>query len=222
MPKRSTDFNKISSFTIGRNICTDSVDTFRKKLEREYFADVTIRNVDDSEHRSNLVVEFQSNFSLVEFLFQIQKRNIGKISRQFNEDFQDLAFSGALKQFRAENNRLIDLEEINFFLSDCEITIKKIYPNSIEDQLGNIYKMLAQHYMYFTFKQSRQPSEIFIPVFEENLEENFKPELHVEESVSSKRDYFNFWGIYFSHNDDAVIYDLSTRSIISGDLYMLG
>ncbi len=222
MPKRSTDFRKISSFTIGRNICTNSADTFRKKLEREYFAEVYIRDVDHSDQESNLVVEFQSNFSLGEFLLQIQKRNIGQLSRKINDDFQDLAFFEALKQFRAQNNRVISLEEITFFLSDCQITIEKIYPNSIEDQLGNIYKMLAKHYMYYTLKQSRQPSEIFIPVYEENLEKNFKPSLHLEEGVSSKRDYFNFWGIYFSHNDDAVIYDLNTRSIISGDLYMLG
>jgi len=222
MPKRSTDFRKISSFTIGQSICLDSADTFRKKLEKEYFAEVNIRNVEESDQGSNLVVEFQSNFSLVEFLFQIQKRNIGKISRNFNDDFQDLALSEALNEFRAENNRMIDLEEINFFLSDCEITIKKIYQHSIENQLGNIYQMLAQHYMYFTFKQSKRTSEIFIPVFEDELEVNFRNDKDVDNAASSKRDYFNFWGIYFSHNDDAVIYDLNTRSIISGDLYMLG
>ncbi|MBT8235332.1 MAG: hypothetical protein KJO04_03990 [Bacteroidia bacterium] len=222
MPKRSTDLRKISSFQFGANICINSADAFRKKLEREYFAEVNIGDVNESGQTSNLVVEFQSNFSLVEFLHQIQEKNIGKINRTNKEDFHDLSVSEALDLFRAQNAQVIDLEEINLLFNDCEITIKKIYPNSIEDQLGNIYYMLAKHYEYYSYNGRRLPSEIFIPVFEENLEKNFKPESYIEESASSKRDYFNFWGIYFSHNDGAVIYDLNKRSIISGDLYTLG
>jgi hypothetical protein len=40
------------------------------------------------------------------------------------------------------------------------------------------------------------------------------------EKISNK-DYFSFWGLYFDSEEDAVIYDLSNKSFISGDLYML-
>ena len=222
MLKRKNDYSKISSFTIGNNISLPSLEVFRKELEKEYFAEVSIVIIDCDEQESDLVIELQWNISLVEFLNQIRKRNIGQVSRINIDDFQEVALSNALGQLRRQNVRSIGLEELNFSLSDCEINIKKIYPNSIEDQLGNIYKMLARHHIHFTSANRIQPSEIFIPVYEENLLKNLDQASCIKESPSSKKDYFNFWGIYFSHNDDAVIYDLSTRSIISGDLYMLG
>ena len=146
---------------------------------------------------------------------------MGQLDRTTNNDLIDSAFAAALSDLRAANSCKIDIEELTFFLVDSEITIKRIYENSVEQQLGNIYKELAKHFMYLSNNQSKIPSEIFIPVFEENLEEKFKHGMCLEHASSNKRDYFNFWGIYFSHNDDAVIYDLSMRSIISGDLYML-
>ena len=220
MPKE-TDFSRISGFAIQNVLCLTSLELFRKRLEREYFADVNIRKFDCNENRSNLVVEFQSNLTLVELLYHVQKRNVGQLARLANNDLIDSAFAAALSNLRAANYVEIDIEELTFFLKDSEITIKRIYENSIEDQLGNIYRELAKHFMYISNNQNKIPTEIFIPVFEENLEEQFKTGMCLEHASSNKRDYFNFWGIYFSHNDDAVIYDLSMRSNISGDLYML-
>ncbi|MDH3699153.1 MAG: hypothetical protein OEQ81_10840 [Flavobacteriaceae bacterium] len=221
MLKRRIDYSKISNFTIGNNISLYSLDSFRNNLEMEYFAEVNIANIDGDDKGSDLVIEFQSNFSLVEFLNQIKKRNIGQVNRMSIDDYQDMTFTNSLEQLRAQNIRPIGLEELNFCFSDCEITIKMIYPNSIEDQLGNIFRKLERHYKHFASSNSGQPAEIFIPVFEENLADNLDQACFTKDGPSSKKDYFNFWGIYFSHNDDAVIYDLKTRSIISGDLYML-
>lgn len=222
MLKRKKNYSKISSIANGNRTCLYSLERFRKKLEMEYFAEVNIVIIDSDELGSNLVIELQSNFSLLEFLNHIKKKNIGQISRMNIDDYQDLAFYNSLEELRVQNIRPIGLEEVNFSFSDCEITIKMIYPNSIEDQLGNIFRKLERHYKHYAYNNSTQPAEIFIPVFEENLAVKLNQACFTHDNASSKKDYFNFWGIYFSHNDDAVIYDLSTRSIISGDLYMLG
>ncbi|NND15789.1 MAG: hypothetical protein HKN89_05650 [Eudoraea sp.] len=221
MLRRKFDYSLLSSSAIGSNISLYSLDTFRRKLEKEYFAEVNIGVFDSDEKRSNLVVEFQSNFSLAEFLYEIQRRNVAQVNQNDHEDFKDLAFSKALKHLRGDNIPSIGLEELHFSLRDCEITIKMIYPNSIEDQLGNIYKMLERHYLHFTHGNTKLPSEIFIPVFEENLDKDLRERISAKDNLSNKKDYFNFWGIYFSHNDDAVIYDLKKRSNISGDLRIL-
>ena len=220
MPKH-TDYSRISGFAIQNVLCLESLELFRKRLEKEYYANVLIRKFECEENQSNLVVEFQSNLTLVELLYHVQKRNVGQLTRLTNNDLIDNAFAAALSELREANGCEIDIEELTFFLVDSEITLKRIYKNSIEDQLGNIYRELSKHLSYISDNQSRIPSEIFIPVFEENLEEKFKKGKSEEQASSSTRDYFNFWGIYFSHNDDAVIYDLGMRSIISGDLYML-
>jgi len=176
MLKRKNDFSNISSFTIGNNISPYSLETFRKELEKEYFGEVNIEIINCDELGSDLFIDIQWNFSLFEFLNQLRKRNIGQVNRINIDDFQEVAFSNAFEHLRTQNVRPIGLEELHFSLSDCEINIRKIYPNSIEDQLGNIYKMLARHYMNYTYEQSRKPSEIFIPVYEENLEKKFQSE----------------------------------------------
>ena len=217
----NADLNKISGFGIKKVLCDESLEVFTKQLEKAYYANVNVRSLENRENRTNLVVELQSNLNLVEFLYHVQKRNMGQLIRTETNDLKDIALSQALDTLSESNGYELDIEELTFFLTDSEITVKRIYSQSIEEQIGNIYRELAQHYMYFTNNQSRVPTEIFIPVFEENLDEQFKHGMCMESATSSKRDYFNFWGIYFSHNDDAVIYDLSMRSIISGDLYML-
>lgn len=218
---RHTEFGRISGFAIQNVLCLKSLELFRKRLEKEYYANVHIRRFECDENQSDLVVEFQSNLTLVEFLYHVQNKNVGQLTRGTNNDLIDNAFAAALSDLRLANSCKIDIEELTFFLADSEITIKRLYEYSIEDQLGNIYKELAKQFANISRNQSNIPSEIFIPVFEENLEEQFKYGMSAENPSATKRDYFNFWGIYFSHNDDAVIYDLGMRSIISGDLYML-
>ena len=217
----NADLKKISGFGIKKVLSDASLQLFRKRLEKEYYANVNVRNLEYNESQTNLVIEFQSNLNLVEFLYHVQKRHVGQLIQTETNDLKDIVLSDALAALKESSGSQIEIEELTFFLSDTEITVKRIYENSVEEQIGNIFRELAKHCMYFTNNQRKVPSEIFIPVFEENLDEKFKNGMCIESAGSDKKDYFNFWGIYFSHNDDAVIYDLSMRSIISGDLYML-
>lgn len=220
MPK-DADLSRISGFAISEVLSAESLELFIKRLEKEYYANVNVRGLEYHEDRADLVVELQFNLSLVEFLYHMQKRHLGQLIQTETNDLKDVVLYDALITLSESNGFDIDIEELTIFLSDSEITIKRIYEHSIEDQIGNIFKELAEHCMDCTNNQSNMPSEIFIPVFEDKLDEKLKNGKYMDSVNSNKRDYFNFWGIYFSHNDDAVIYDLGMRSIISGDLYML-
>jgi len=220
MPKQA-DQSRISGFAFQDDICNKSLELFGRRLEKEYYADALIRIFEYDLERFSLVVDLQSKLTLVELLYHMQETRVGQTPLSMNNDLNNNAFVAALSDLRQANGYDFDVEELTFFLADSEITIKRIYEYSIEDQIGNISKELIKHFNDFSNNQSDIPSEIFIPVFEVNLKDQLKYGNSGEYGSLNQRDYFNFWGIYFSHNDDAVIYDLSKRSIISGDLHML-
>ncbi len=99
--------------------------------------------------------------------------------------------------------------------------IKNIFKNSIQDQLNLILQSIAAHYVHFTKKLTETPYEIYIPVFEEDLFENNTQIRDIRISNNQPKDYFNYWGLYFESEEDALIYKLKDKSFIPGDLLML-
>ncbi len=194
---------------------------FRKSLEKEYFANVAIRNCSSDGVRQNLVIEMDCNLKLVEILFHLQKGTWGQIYPEQNSWSKSSPFSNALKALNKLNNRGIDVEELSIFLRDSSIVIKNIYENSIEEQFGKILHTIAEHYVYYTKRLTETPYEIYVPVFEEDHFENDTKLKNIRNGNNNKKDYFKYWGLYFDSEKDAVIYDLKNKSIIYGDLFML-
>ena len=44
---------------------------------------------------------------------------------------------------------------------------------------------------------------------------------NIEQANNEKKDYFKYWGLYFDNQEEAVIYELTKKRIISGELHML-
>ena len=206
------------------------LDVFKRQLEKEYFAKVSVRicNGNKSEqppadHSSQLVIEMECNFELIEILYYLQKGNWGglKASNESSSIPSNSAFKEALKIFRASNTMEIDVEELTLVLKDTVIVIKKIYSQSIGDQLGRILQTLAAHYVHFTRDLTETPYEIYLPVFEEEMTPGNTLTDSRSKEVINADDYYRYWALYFDSAWDARIYDLSNKSIISGDLQML-
>jgi len=199
----------------------NGLDTFKKSLEKDYFSKVTIRNCSPDRNFGNLVIEMDCNFDLVEILFHLQKGTWGGIPiLQGNKQIAP-SFFNTLSRLRELNSLPIDVEELSIFFNDSSIIIKKIYAQSIEEQLGNILNSIAEHYVYLSKGLTETPNEIYVPVFEEDVLENDSILSKIRTGDNSEKDYFGFWGLYFGSEEDAVIYDLGNKSIISGDLYLL-
>ena len=194
---------------------------FRKVLERDYFSDVTIRNCSLDNQNINLVVELDSPYSLVEMHQHLNEGNLGSTQ---NDPFTGVPISpldSALFELQLLNDPLIDVEEFSIFLADCHIVIKKIYLQSIQEQLANIFKALEDHLILMTDNYAKIPNEIYIPVFEEDISENEVVLANIEKANNDIKDYFKYWGLYFDFQEDAVIYDLGKKSIFNGDLLVL-
>ncbi|MGB5355103.1 MAG: hypothetical protein WBN11_00265 [Eudoraea sp.] len=190
---------------------------FIRRLEKDYFSEVTVRTIPADRDQINLIIELDCTFNLVEVLSQLQKGNWGTTISDGTASPQ----LKALNRLRQLNDSEIDVEEFSIFLKDSSIVIKNIFKNSIQDQLNLILQSIAAHYVHFTKKLTETPYEIYIPVFEEDLFENNTQIRDIRISNNQPKDYFNYWGLYFESEEDALIYKLKDKSFIPGDLLML-
>jgi hypothetical protein len=200
----------------------NGLDAFKKSLEKDYFSEVTIRNCSSDGSVGSLVIEMKCNIELVEVLFHYQKGTWGNKRRtRGSTTNNNNSFSRMFSKLKKVNSLPIDVEELSIFLNDSSIIIKKIYDQSVGEEFGTIIDVVAENYVHITKGLTETPYEIYIPVFEENAWGNENMLSNQRAEKISNKDYFSFWGLYFDSEEDAVIYDLSNKSFISGDLYML-
>lgn len=215
------NFRKNLNLQLEDNPRLNGMGDFRRQLERDYYASVSIRNCHSRAGSWNLVIEMTSNLSLSEMLYHLRKGCWGKSSGDSLNKLGPSPLLQGINELKTHNTRLVDIEEISLFLNDVAIIVKKIYQHSVADQFNNILNTMAGHYLYLTRGLDETPYEIYIPVFEEIpfSQRSLVPDY--EEQPVAKKDYYGFWALYFDSEEDAVIYDLQGKCLISGDLNML-
>ena len=227
--KNGEHLRKFSKLQLDENPSIPGLNTFIRSLEREYFAQVNVRDCQaDTADRTrpaeagNLVIEMACNFDLVEILYHLEHGSWGKAENTGADDTgSHSAFIEAYQAFSIQNPWPADVEELSLVLRDTTIVIKKVYEQSIPEQLGRILQTLAAHYVHFTRGMTETPFEIYLPVFEEEMCRSGAPVSTVKRDENTGSDYFNYWALYFDSIPDGKIYDLSKKEIISGDLQML-
>ncbi len=223
------NFRKHLKLQLDSNHYLKGLEVFSRSLEKEYFAKVSICNCstgmsggDQYNRPRNLVIEMECNFNLVETLYYLEHGNWGEASTALSAlGTPNSAFNEAFIALRESNSIEVDVEELSLQLKDTVLVIKKLYAQSIGEQLGQILQTLAAHYVHLTMGLTETPYEIYLPVFEEEI-----PSAHallgtVKKTANSAMDYYGYWALYFDSVPDARIYDLERRCIISGDLHML-
>ena len=188
---------------------------YLQSLERNYFSNVTLRKYSTSENTVNMALDMVCPITFVEMLGHFNKGRWGHDANSHP------AFEKSFRALTVQNKIYLDIEELTLFLSDTSIVIKKIYNCSIPEQLHNILTEIANHYVFLTKGLTERPYEIFVPVFEDKIQNS-----HLIEKPSfeeSPKNYFEYWGIYMDSEDEALIYDLKKNSFIPADLdlYML-
>src|SRR5690606_25342188 len=190
----------------------NGLELFRKGLEKDFYADVNIYNYSSNRDDTNLSIEFNCNFTLSEALYYlnnpIPNDTLSGTRKKTN------LFLKAYTELRNSNSVPLDISELTLILTDSTILISKIYPQSITDQLENISTAFLDHNIYYTAGLTETPSEIFIPVFEEDT---VACHTHLENILtisSNTRDYFIFCGACYDRTRGAAIYDLNSKKII--------
>jgi hypothetical protein len=192
----------------------------KNSLEKDFYSKVTIRNSKACCEQNNLVIEMHCNIGLLEMLYHLEQGTWGSQDFLATTQREKYTLGDRLQHIREINHQFIDIEELSIILKDCNIIIKKLAPESIEQELETILGALAENYVYVTRNLSSNPTEIFIPVFEEVSSENHASNLLGPTRIA-KNGYYSYWGLYFDMDEHAVIYDLKNKSIISGELNLL-
>jgi len=205
---------KNSLIGFNQNYAIEGLNIFKKNLEKHFFSKVNIRDFSNDNTCIKLIIDLNCNLSIVETLHHF---NIGSWGN-FECEINSLATS--LKTLQDSNVVHIEIEELSIFLNDTSIIINTVYDQSIPEQLENILKKIDKHYIYFTNGLMKIPYEIYVPVFEENVDQDTSLILNTC-NMNNENDFYCFWGLYFLDQEEAVIYDLKTLEIVSGKLQML-
>lgn len=188
------------------------LNTYLKYLEKQYYAKVSLRSYQKKKGAIDMTIDMNCSLTLVELLtFHNQGRwgNNGTDISPLKKSFDRLV---------VQNTVELDIEELTIYLQDTNIIIKKIYRQSISEQVDDILNELASHYIYLSKGLTEKPYEIFIPVFEDNLAENgLDGDITCYKEIVPKT-YFEFWGVYLESEEDALIYNLNKTAYIPADL----
>lgn len=214
MLKNQKNF-KNTPLGFNKRINIEGLENFKKNLEKHFFSKAIIRDRLTRNSLIKLTIELNCNYSMIEMLHHFNNGNWG------NFECKNQSFINLLQELQNSNDVFIEIEELSIFLKDTSLIINTIYNQSISEQLENILRKIGNHYVHFTGGLNRIPYEIYVPVFEENTEENYPTLLNSVKSDFNENDFFNYWGLYFYSEEEAEIYNLKTLSITPGKLQML-
>lgn len=188
------------------------IDEFLNTLEFQYFSTIKLKNKSITSDSINLVLEVNCNLDLMELFFHFNTGRWGSNDKNISP------LQHCLEILNLKNEHIIDIEELTILLNDTSIVIKRIYSRSIATQFNDILKQIACNFVFLTRGLTQKPYEIFVPIFEDNLE-NF--ELDDSQLDFAPKSYSEFWGIYLDKDDEASIYDVMKNTYVSGDLEFL-
>lgn len=188
------------------------IDEFLKSLDFHYFSSVKLNNKHITFNSISLVLEISCNLDLLELLAHFNTDRWGHNGKEKSPLQQELEI------LDLKNKYHIDIEELTIFLNDTSVVIKRIYDKSIPTQLNDILKQIAFNYVFLTRGLTQKPYEIFVPIFEDTLE---NPDNNEDEMNIAPKSYSEFWGIYLDKDDEASIYDVNKNTYVSGDLEFL-
>lgn len=203
-------------FEFHNDIVINGLDQFRKKMEKEFFCDCNIKKFAVQGKGMRLVIEVNANFNLLEAVFHKKNRQLHHMRITGDKhQLEALTINEAFFELQEKNPFPIDIEELVVNLMDVSFIISKIYDNSISEEIGNLFDEICNHYVYFSKELEDIPYEVFIPILsEEQLGHHLLP-------TAPTNDYFKYWGVYFNGNSNADIYNLQSRSIMDGDVFVL-
>ncbi|WP_299317515.1 hypothetical protein [uncultured Maribacter sp.] len=188
------------------------IDEFLSAIGFHYFSNVKLNNQHITFNSISLVLEVTCNLDLLELLAHFNTGRWGSSEKE------DSPLHIALETLDIKNQYNIDIEEFTLFLNDTSIVIKRIYDRSISTQLNDILKQIAFNYVFLTRGLTQKPYEIFVPIFEDYIE---NIEADDEQLNMAPKSYSEFWGIYLDKDDEASIYDVNKNTYVSGDLEFL-
>lgn len=197
------------------------LDTFKKILDRDFFAETLIEHTFCKETNCiDLIINLNCNFSLTESLFHLNNGNWGAFKQQSRKQNDEMScqFQDYFEYLIEMNYARVDIKELSIHLSDTSIIVERLYHMSIVEQLNTIMDSICSNFVHITKGLTEMPYEIFVPVYEEN--KPLVPPMSISLSKGPE-DFFKYWGLYFDSSEKMQVYDYGAKKVISGDFHLI-
>ena len=201
----------------------EGIGQFSKKLERNFFANVDVRQSSMNTCKPELIIDLYCNYSLTHCLYHFNKGTWGNFESDLHgatkTELEEL-----LKELQKRNPFKIEIAELSVHFTDVSLIISKIHNDSIAKQFGNIISAVSDNFVYMTKHLTEMPYEIFVPVFTEfSLLEYANPQNTYDGHLRQNIGFFDYWALYFHSTEkgEASIYDLRNREITKGDFLLV-
>ncbi|WP_047245179.1 hypothetical protein [Maribacter thermophilus] len=215
MPLSPHSYSQIQITKLNTDSGIFGIEEFIKSLELSFFSKVILRNCSSKEDEIAIALEMQCSFSLLEILGHFNKGLWG--SNDIDESPLQKSFNNLVN---SNSNRIpIDIQELTLFLNDTTITIKKVYSNSIIENFDTIINEIGKRYVALSMGLTEKPEEIFIPVFEDNIQTIGSSTVPKNiQSATTQTTYYKYWGIYLESDFDGLIFDVQKNKFIPAKL----
>ena len=125
----------------------------------------------------------------------------------------------AFEKLKSRNKkRNIEVDELKFSFQDADIVVKKIGDAPLFDDLGPVFKALAENFEFMKGQTGESPYEIHIPVFEDPNPRfsRFRALLDVDETIEgvTADSYLQFWGVRYNREGQIRVFDVQRRLLI--------
>jgi hypothetical protein len=125
----------------------------------------------------------------------------------------------AFEKLRSRNkDRHIDVDELRFSFQDADVVVKKVSSRSIFDDLGGIFRALAEHFESLKGQTGELPYLIHIPIFEDPDARfcRFRSLLDVDETIQgvTSESYLKYWGARYNLESQIRVFDVQRRLLI--------
>lgn len=125
----------------------------------------------------------------------------------------------AIEKLKSRNKkRRIEVDELKFSFQDTDIIVKRIGTQSLFEDLGCIFKALAENFEFIKGQTGESPYAIHIPVFEDPNPRfsRFRALLDVDETIEmvTADSYLQFWGVRYNLEGKIRVFDVRRRLLI--------
>lgn len=130
-------------------------------------------------------------------------------------------FISAYRKLKDRNeDRPIDLAELQIDFEDFQLIIREVASGTIIDNLEKILQSLAEHYPRLVRANGESPAEIHVPVFEDPDSARpcrFRETARVDEEIEGRGpdDYLAFWGLVFDRSWSSKVYDVRNETVLN-------
>jgi hypothetical protein len=197
----------------------EGIDEFRNDLRTTYTSLVRGHSGDCGGGLYNLTIEIVSSITIREVASLILGGVAYDLLKSGTHSLVLRPLLDAIEKLKAKNKKIdVSVDELKFSFQDAEVVIKQVVEQPLYDDLGLIFKAIAESHEFLKGKTGELPYVIHIPVFEDPNPQfcRYRSLLDVDETLEgiTSDSYFKFWGVRYNLEGQHRVYDVFRRLLI--------